>query len=61
MTPEHSKKLKVGARVCFNMAARMPPALIRQVEAWAASNDKSRSDAFRHLVGLGLKRKGTKI
>jgi len=39
------------------MAARMPPALIVQVEAWAAANDTSRSDAFRRLVELGLKAK----
>ena len=39
------------------MAARMPPQLIAQVEAWAAANDTSRSDAFRRLVELGLKAK----
>jgi hypothetical protein len=40
------------------MAARMPPALIHQVEAWAEANQTSRSDAFRRLVELGLKAKG---
>jgi hypothetical protein len=40
-----------------HMAARMPPQLIAQVEAWAAANDTSRSDAFRRLVELGLKAK----
>jgi hypothetical protein len=43
-----------------HMAARMPPALIVQVEAWAAANDTSRSDAFRRLVELGLKAKTPK-
>jgi hypothetical protein len=40
-----------------HMAARMPPQLIAQVEAWAAAYDTSRSDAFRRLVELGLKAK----
>ena len=39
-----------------HMAARMPPALIAKVEAWAAANETSRSDAFRRLVGIGLKK-----
>jgi hypothetical protein len=38
-----------------HMAARMPPELIAEVEAWAAAHDTSRSDAFRRLVELGLK------
>jgi len=32
----------------------MPPGLIAEVEAWAAANETSRSDAFRRLVELGL-------
>jgi hypothetical protein len=36
----------------------MPAGLIAEVEAWAAANDTSRSDAFRRLVELGLKAKG---
>jgi hypothetical protein len=40
-----------------HIAARMPPALIAEVEAWAEANDTSRSDAFRRLVELGLKKK----
>jgi len=39
------------------MAARMPPALIAEVEAWAAANDATRSEAFRRLVEIGLKAK----
>ena len=38
-----------------HMAARMPPGLIAEVEAWATAHDTSRSDAFRRLVELGLK------
>jgi Ribbon-helix-helix protein, copG family len=38
-----------------HMAARMPPELIAEVDAWATANDTSRSDAFRRLVELGLK------
>jgi hypothetical protein len=41
-----------------HIAARMPPELIAEVEAWAVANDTSRSDAFRRLVELGLKAKG---
>ncbi|WP_249167159.1 hypothetical protein [Bradyrhizobium sp. JYMT SZCCT0428] len=37
-----------------HIAARMPPALIAAVEAWAETNKTSRSDAFRRLVELGL-------
>jgi hypothetical protein len=37
-----------------HIAARMPPKLIAEVEAWAIANDTSRSDAFRRLVELGL-------
>jgi hypothetical protein len=40
------------------MAARMPPALIAEVEAWAAANNSTRSAAFRRLVEIGLKAKG---
>jgi hypothetical protein len=40
-----------------HIAARMPPALIAAVEAWADANETSRSDAFRRLVELGLKAK----
>jgi hypothetical protein len=40
-----------------HIAARMPRGLIAEVEAWAVTNDTSRSDAFRRLVELGLKAK----
>ena len=35
---------------------RDPSSLIAEVEAWAAANNTSRSDAFRQLVELGLAR-----
>jgi hypothetical protein len=41
-----------------HMAARMPPALIAEVEAWGKAHDATRSEAFRKLVELGLKAKG---
>jgi hypothetical protein len=37
-----------------HIAARMPAELITRVEAWAAANNASRSEAFRTLVELGL-------
>jgi hypothetical protein len=37
-----------------HIAARMPTPLIAEVEAWAAANDTTRSEAFRRLVELGL-------
>jgi len=33
---------------------RMPAALMAEVEAWATTNDVTRSDAIRRLVELGL-------
>jgi hypothetical protein len=40
-----------------HIAARMPPELIAEVEAWASANDATRSEAFRRLVELGLRAK----
>jgi hypothetical protein len=40
-----------------HVAARMPPSLTAEVEAWAAANDTGRSEAIRRLVELGLKAK----
>jgi len=40
-----------------HVTARMPPEMIKQVEAWAAANETGRSDAIRRLVELGLKAK----
>jgi hypothetical protein len=36
------------------VSARLPLVLIAQVEAWAAANDTTRSEALRRLVELGL-------
>jgi Arc/MetJ-type ribon-helix-helix transcriptional regulator len=36
------------------VSARLPRAMIDQVEAWAARNDATRSEAIRSLVELGL-------
>jgi hypothetical protein len=48
-----------------HVTARMPHALIAQVEAWAVANDASRSEAIRRLVELGLSKaerpKGPKV
>jgi hypothetical protein len=40
-----------------HIAARMPRSVIDEVEAWAAKNATSRSDALRRLVEIGLKAK----
>jgi hypothetical protein len=37
-----------------HVTSRMPPSLIASVEAWAAANDTTRSEAIRCLVELGL-------
>jgi hypothetical protein len=37
-----------------HVTSRMPPGLIAEVEAWAAANDTTRSEAIRRLVELGL-------
>jgi hypothetical protein len=37
-----------------HVAARMPPSLTAEVDAWAAANDTGRSEAIRRLVELGL-------
>jgi hypothetical protein len=39
------------------VSARLPPALVAEVEAWATTNAASRSEAIRRLVELGLKAK----
>jgi Arc/MetJ-type ribon-helix-helix transcriptional regulator len=36
------------------VTARLPPALVREIEAHAKSAGTSRSDAIRELLGLGL-------
>jgi hypothetical protein len=56
----HQKK-KVGRPATGRdpaVTVRLPSTVLNEVEAWAAANDSSRSDAFRRLVELGLKAKG---
>jgi metal-responsive CopG/Arc/MetJ family transcriptional regulator len=36
------------------VSARLPPALIDQIEAWAKRQKTSRSDAIRRLLEAGL-------
>lgn len=36
------------------VSARLPQELIEQIEAWAADNTASRSEAIRQLVEIGL-------
>jgi hypothetical protein len=38
------------------VSARLPQNLIDQIEAWAATNESSRSEAVRRLVERGLKK-----
>jgi hypothetical protein len=55
----HQKK-KVGRPATGRdpaVTVRLPSAVLNEVEAWAAANDSSRSDAFRRLVELALKAK----
>jgi Ribbon-helix-helix protein, copG family len=40
------------------VSARLPPAVVAEVEAWAATNDATRSEAIRRLLEIGLKAKG---
>jgi hypothetical protein len=40
-----------------HVTSRMPVAMIAEVEAWAAANATTRSEAFRRLVEIGLKAK----
>jgi hypothetical protein len=42
------------------ITTRMPSKLIADVEAWAAANTTTRSEAIRRLVELGLKAKAPK-
>jgi len=37
------------------VSARLPPALIAEIEVWAEHQKTSRSDAIRRLVEQGLK------
>jgi len=38
--------------------ARLPDALVKEIDAWAKDNGTSRSGAIRRLVEFGLKKGG---
>lgn len=39
------------------VSSRIPAGVVAEVDAWAAKNETTRSDAIRRLVELGLKAK----
>ena len=39
-----------------HVSIRIPPALVAEVEAWATANEIGRSEAFRRLIEIGLKK-----
>jgi hypothetical protein len=47
-----------GKKYSETIPARLEPATLTSLDAWAAANDMSRSEAIRRLVELGLKVKG---
>jgi hypothetical protein len=44
-----------GRRYAETIPARLEPSTVAAVDAWATSNDVSRSEAIRQLVEIGLK------
>jgi hypothetical protein len=41
------------------VSARLPPPIIKAIDGWAKQNDvKTRAEAIRRLVEMGLKAKG---
>lgn len=54
ITVLRKKRGRPATGVDPQMCARMEPELIQQVEAWAASQRVSRSEAIRRLVQRGL-------
>jgi hypothetical protein len=55
VAPKKKKRGRPATGKDPHIAARMPPSLIADIEAWAVWNSISRSEAFRRLVELGLK------
>jgi hypothetical protein len=47
-----------GTKYSETIPARLEPATVAALDAWAAAYDLSRSEAIRRLVELGLKAKG---
>jgi hypothetical protein len=46
-----------GQRYAETIPARLEPSTVVAVDAWAAANEVSRSEAIRRLVEIGLKAK----
>jgi hypothetical protein len=46
-----------GTKFSETIPARLEPHTVAALDAWAAANDVSRSEAIRRLVELGLKAK----
>jgi hypothetical protein len=49
-----------GTKFSETIPARLEPHTVAALDAWAAANDVSRSEAIRRLVELGLKVKTPK-
>jgi hypothetical protein len=52
-----SRGRPAGTKYGETIPARLEPATLTSLDAWAAANDMSRSEAIRRLVDLGLKAK----
>jgi len=50
-----SRGRPAGKKYTETIPARLEPATLTSLDAWAAANDMSRSEAIRRLVELGLK------
>ena len=55
----HKKRMgrPPGTKYSETIPARLEPATVVSLDAWATSHDVSRSEAIRRLVELGLKAK----
>ena len=52
-----SRGRPAGKKYGETIPARLAPATLASLDAWAAANDMSRSEAIRRLVEVGLKAK----
>jgi hypothetical protein len=53
-----SRGRPAGKTYSETIPARLEPATVASLDAWAVANEVSRSEAIRQLVELGLKVKG---
>jgi hypothetical protein len=53
-----SRGRPTGIKYGETIPARLEPATVARLDAWATSHEVSRSEAIRRLVELGLKAKG---